>query len=435
MSRPLRASRLMSALACLATASVSYAQLGLQNVLQRTPQSVLTNPAVLLDDRLTVQLASYGVSTQLSFSPADLGSVSDGALFLSPEAIERTIVAEASARLELDASTLVVNMRRPWGQLGFHHGVRAFADAVFPQAALMLIAEGNRVTIGASRSVLPEGYLSTWHELGFHYARQFGSGLRVGGRVKLLLGASDLRLSGGQRGRLEVSPADYAIAYDVAAEGFTAGYDIDLAADSLALSSLAFAPGGGYGAALDLGLAFAPSEAFEYGLSVRDLGGIRWTRGRRHGAMGGGVYRGAEGDVFAEGYSLTAVAGYDSVRQRLGLLSEDDAYASRLPAKLTAHARYTLSERVDLGAVAMAVLTPGRSGFNVALRGGYRVARELRVGLVAGGGREGVFVGGSVEARLGSVLLFASSDQVLGLFDAYRPRSTHGRLGVAWVRE
>lgn len=411
------------------------AQLGLQDVLTAAPTAVLVNPAAELPERLTFQLASYGTSTQLSFRPEDIGRREDGGLVISPAAVSATLPEEADGRLSIDASTLLVNVRRDGYAFGFHHGVRAFADVVAPRATLSLIAEGNRVAIGAPLRVLPKGYFSTWHEVGAHYSRDLGERVRIGGRVKLLLGASDIRLDGEQRADLAVAAGSYAVAYDIDAEGLSAGYGLDFGGDTVATPQLTFGPGAGAGAAVDLGIVVSPSEGFRFGVGVRDLGAIRWGTGRRHSATASGVYRGAEGNVFAEDFSLTAVASYDSVRRRLNLATAEEGYGRRLPAKLTAHASRTLTDRLSVGAVATALFSTETTTVNAGVSGAYRLSEYVALGLLIGAGSEGGFVGGSVEARLGPVRVVAASDQALGLANQYGPRSTHGRVGVAWVVE
>ena len=420
------------ALGALALAPAA-GQLGLQEVVRGTPHATLSNPALSLPARLTVQVASYGTSTQLSFRPRDIGAPDGGRLVISPEAIRAALPEEVRGRLGLDVSTVIVNCGRDWGQFGFHHALRGQADVRSPRAALLLVAEGNRVVLGRPAQVLPQGYAATWHEFGGHYARRLTGGVTVGARAKLLLGASDLRMAD-PAATVAVSPVDFAVEYDIAATGYSAGYGLDFGADSLEALRLTLAPGAGVGAAVDLGIVYAPDRRWAIGLGLRDLGAIRW-RGRRHDATGAGVYVGAEGDVFAEEFSLGALASYDSVRALVGLRTRPTRYGRGLPAKLTAHARYDLSRTWTVGAVSTALLSAGRVYVNAAGTVLYEVWEGLHVGGAAGLGGGGAFAGVSLDARLGPVAVYASTEQALGLLAPYATRNTHGRLGVALVWE
>ena len=409
------------------------AQLGLQDVLRGTPQSTLANPAVLLAERLTVQIASYGTSTQLSFRPRDIGSPDAGALVISPERLSKVLPERVSGRLGLDASTILINVRRDWGQFGFHHGVRGMADVRTPRATLSLIAEGNRVALGRRVEVLPEGYASTWHELGGHYARRLGGGVTLGARVKLLLGSSDLRMVD-RAAVVSVAPADFAFTYAIDASGRSAGYGLDFGRDSLEAPRFTLAPGAGIGAALDIGFVRAVGRRLSFGVGLRDLGAISWG-GRRHDASGEGVYVGAEGNVFAEDFSLSTLASYDSVRALIGLRSTAERYTAGLPAKLTAHAGYRWTEAWTVGLVGDLRWSARRATANLAASVLYEWTSVLRFGGVLGVGGRGSFAGLSADVRLGPILVYASTEQVLGLLSPYATANTHGRLGVAVVME
>lgn len=118
---------------------------------------------------------------------------------------------------------------------------------------------------------------TSYIDLGYSYSRTIGEKVKVGGRLKLLIGAAN------------VGAVLDNLVYDGTRLSLQGGSTIRIAqpfvslpksTQSVELKDLQFngTPGiGGFGAAVDLGVSVTPVEGLEASLALVDLGGISWN--------------------------------------------------------------------------------------------------------------------------------------------------------------
>ena len=414
-----------------AAVSTARAQVDLQATLAYGATAVGHNPALLPDRDLTIQLVNFHTATAFNFVPGDLGTSDDGALRLRRANVRATLPAVATGLAQADAATVLVNVRRDWGQWGFGHAFRVDASARATPELVELIAFGNADLLGERLPLEGEGSIATWHEASAHLGLRLSPKLVVGVRAKLLLGGTQLGVVEGARLGATFDPQSYAVSYDADVAVRATGYRVDLDSLSFRGPKNFAGVGAGTGFAATLGIVYRPTQRLEIAVAADDLGVIRWKGGSTYAASGAGVYRGLEGNVFAEGYRFSVDAVVDDFEERIGIDETAGAYRTTLRYHLSAHARMRLSERLDV-----AVSAAAREGFGE-LDGGalasvdYQLSPTWRLGAGAGVANGQLALAARATARLGAVEVYAASNDLVGLLSPYGSRNTHGRIGVA----
>lgn len=130
--------------------------------------------------------------------------------------------------------------------------------------------------------------MSVFVEMAYGYSRSISDRLKVGGRLKLLLGLLNGNLDGNNT-QVKVignesyvtSDATFRMGSNIVSVGTTDGNldlrKIDFGSPTLEVSGIGAALGiSGVGAALDLGVTFEPIEGLVASLAINDLGGLGW---------------------------------------------------------------------------------------------------------------------------------------------------------------
>lgn len=230
--------------------------------------------------------------------------------------------------------------------------VRGIADASLPYDLFAFLKDDGRNSYDLSSL---SAKASVYLELAYGYSKRINKMFSVGGRVKLLVGAADLRLDV-QKAELEMYPDRIGVAADarlMAAANFvkagtkTSEY-LPECNDVLDFGALDFQKNfkpSGYGAALDLGFRAEPIEGLSVDFAVVDLGLISWNYSLRALTDAQVSYIGTEKLSFEEGSVSKELDGALEQLKSLSefyLLESKQSRVKMLPFSLNAAAKYSM---------------------------------------------------------------------------------------------
>lgn len=180
----------------------------------------------------------------------------------------------------LNLNVISYGLRRGEAMHTFELNARGVIGLSFPGEPFMFLKTG---TFDSTRPSRLRGEAELYMELAYGYSRRLGEKLSLGGRLKLLAGfyGVDYNVT-----RLNLTMNDQTSLAEIEAElnltdkmyKISAGDDGYLDWRTIARRAPGSPPSGG-GAALDLGINYAPVDGLELSASVLDLGGILWRYG------------------------------------------------------------------------------------------------------------------------------------------------------------
>ena len=223
-------------------------------------------------------------------------------------------------------------------------------------------------------------------------------------RAKFLLGAADARLSVDNTS-MSVAGGSPSMAVDANLLASMNTFSIErTASGALDFGKIYYAAvtPAGYGAGLDLGLAWTPSKEWTVTASLLDFGGIWWT-----------------GDLSAKS-ALRAGAGQKTSANDLLRFVPDDTphgtYFKGIPFTVNAGFRYKPAELVTIGSRAYWRHGEGFNLWHLSAGAGLNPCRQFGLAANMSAGNDGLRAGGSMCFRLAFIQFFVSAEATLTKF-------------------
>ena len=403
-------------------------------------QGLALNPARAQRYRLSIGLPGAALSYYNRSLPTDL---------LLDEAHLARRFSAAVARLEpggfISAAGRVdvfgVSAKLPAGHFTLSLSERFQVYSEVPVEGLRFLDGGDAV--GLREGVEVRDQRSTgiaYAELALGYQRELDDGaLRLGGRLRVLHGQAHGKVIDGDIRTVATDTGTYIRATALLRSAGVAGEEGDDNPDRSPRAVL----GGPWnpGLALDFGVVHAPGDGWAFGLSLLDLGFVRFRDQTQDFAL--------DGDLSTPGFA-NLVAGDASRNVAVDTLagifedikSDDftetvtyvDPYTQMLLPRLVADAEYAFTERLAAGIRYGARVWPKRLSHTAAVYGRARAGRWLQA--TAGYSlRDGVhhLLGAGFELRLGPVQLYASADDLVSLGDLGKLEANVVRAGLNLV--
>lgn len=416
----------------LAGATLAQAQFDLQLPLQYGPQQLISNPALLQDHKISIALPSIGAGFLTPISVADAGEVRDGTLVIDPDQLINRLKERGNdQRFVLNVETIAFNYRHRGWQVGVSHAVRANGSMDIPKGLVQLAAYGNARFVGEELQVAPSFNAFAYQELGLNGAYTFYDRITVGGRVKYLNGTAAL-VSKTSDARLYTDPDYYEATITTDITLNSAGVPVSFTDEGIEVGDVEKMMGAGTGFAMDLGLVMQANDKLQIGLSVRDIGSIKWKGdAMQHRSNGTYTFSGYEGNVFENGddFKFDAQGTLDSVIAAVQFESRNASFRSSLPTTLQSTVRYSLSKSTTFnGTLYAANAGVWHSGFGVGL--GQRFGKFGHVGALAGLKRGGAYVGGNLLVDLWGPQFYVACDNLLTVFDLNNANDAYIRAGL-----
>lgn len=190
--------------------------------------------------------------------------------------------------------------------------------------------------------------------------------------------------------------------------------------------------GGSQGWGLDLGLHARLGDKADVGLSVVDLGRIRWPQARRFALSGQGSFAGVNLEPFFRGDTLNLDALPDSLLDAFDVQTSALTHRSSLPAQVYLHGGYDVFRWLRVQGLLQA-RQQQLSGWQLTPQLGamLRAGRVLSIGLSYARQPGGAnLLGVQAKLQLGPVVLYAMSDHALAAVNWQGTRFLHARAGL-----
>lgn len=215
-----------------------------------------------------------------------------------------------------DINAISANLDESIIAVGFPNGDNAFsnievnlrtdASSGIPKSMFEFLKRGSRDS--AYQIGKTDVNANSYFEIAYGYSRDINSKIRVGGRLKVLLGAANINA---HISRADVMVNGEIINVDAQAELKVAAPEISFRnneqgyldiTNPLVRSNYGIA---GYGAALDLGATFELAEGLTLSASVVDLGGISWKNNVNAQSSAKASFEGSENILGRDGSGIT----------------------------------------------------------------------------------------------------------------------------------
>lgn len=303
------------------------------------------------------------------------------------------------------------------------------------------ITEGNAPYVGETLNLDPDFSFSLHQEFGVGVSREILGFLNVGVRAKYLVGLVDFRTSEGQLS-LTTGEEYYQLSlegdYQFQIAGLpqvqTAEEFSELQIDSFFNEKLVNPFGnltGNTGFAFDIGATAEFGDRLQVGLSILDLGSIKWEQdAAQYNVEGSFEFDGIDAAGFITGNGSESILDSLELDNIIDFSGKPQTYSTALNPKLYATARFKFGKKLYLNAVLRNEFTENgvRTGFGIGIQKNF--GRTLSVGTMYSI-RNGSFanLGANLSLKLGPAQFFVVSDNLLPIFQQWQAANTNVRLG------
>lgn len=314
------------------------------------------------------------------------------------------------------------------------HNLRMDGDMILPQDLIEMSGYGNSRFIGQSAQLGPQFNFSAWNEFYAGAALKIKRNIDVGARVKLLQGLASVRTANS-----DISLNTHEDTYELYA---ASDYRLDMAFTAPAgtldnFSAPDFANGkkvftGNNGFGVDLGVKYKYNDQWTMGMSITDLGMIRWkTNVQNYTSNGDYRFIGLDAKQFFLGDSLNLNGLLDSIQTTFEPVRTTQSYTTALKPRVYMNAEYKPMELFTLGAMVMFESTPERNSFGAAISGQFHYRKMATVGLTYSVLPNAFTnLGAMIMVHAGPIQWYLISDNVPGLFMPLNTRYTSIRTGL-----
>lgn len=423
------------------TVSSSAQGLGL-TMMNNVGQINLTNPANNSNKRFYLGVTPYaGLGT--SFAGANAYAINTGLLSGIGFGVDINELSDQNFIMaDVQVVPLAIGFKRGKWSLNTHLAFNTNFHLNFPKEFLGLLLEGNAPYIGQTINLDPDINISSYTEIGVGINREFLNFLTVGARVKFLSGIMDLRTTSSDL-TLETKDEFYQLAananYEFQVGGLPSFNDFESIAnenlDSIInvkinnpLSSMT----ANKGYAFDFGASARLGNFLQVGLSVLDLGSIRWkSDAYKYTAKGDFTFEGLDVAGFLTGQNVDDIGSIgDTLTKVIDLTSVAESYSAPLNTKIYITGRLKFGKELYLNGVLRNEFTPA------GVQTGFGVGLQKHLGLLSLGMmysiQNGSFanIGANAALKLGFVQIYVVGDNFLPVVNQWQAANANIRAGV-----
>lgn len=344
--------------------------------------------------------------------------------------------------LEVDPLSLAIRLNDRFF-LTFAYRFRYAAYLNYPKSLLDLAWNGNGNFINETVDIAPDFQLSAWNEFNIGLGLKLSNKVKIGGRVKFLLGAFDISTSQALATAYtdpEIYQLTLATDYRVnSSSSSTIESNLVLGSDSFSINGFNFFPDGAakliqpnLGGALDLGCVVQPDDKWRISVSVIDLGAIRWTKGlKNYYGQGEFQYDGLDFRSLLSGDTVAFSTVVDTLQEQFSFAESEEAYTTWLPTKVYIGAEFTPFYKLSFGALLYSEFYKRQVIPALSLSVRKQVGKVFSAGLVYGiRNRRFDNLGINLLVKLGAFQWYVLSDNVFAAFSPFRARNINIRTGI-----
>lgn len=381
---------LFSLFAVVGAIHTGYGQVeGTMPFMQSLPQVTYYNPAFKPLYKFSIGLPGSSVSMQLmnnGFTYNDAITVEGGVRTLDIVQFNNALRKKNYINTNLQADLFRISLKvNPRLYLTFNTTSKVYSRLMFPKDLFGILTNGNAQFINGTATISPEVEMLAYTEIATGASYTVNRDLTVGARFKLLKGIVNATT---QHAAVNLSVSDeYAMTVSAAADIRTSGIYNFTSEDSefdAAEDWRDFTNNNGF--AVDLGATYRLQDRITVGLSLIDIGGIRWKNDTYGYTIDSEraeyTFEGVDlneilngNDEYTESIADTLEARFKLQEGRIG------SYRSPLPGKMYLTGVYKIRNNFSAGALIFAEKFRGRfmPGFTASLNKefGRRVGTSL----------------------------------------------------------
>ncbi|TXC78354.1 DUF5723 family protein [Luteibaculum oceani] len=319
-------------------------------------------------------------------------------------------------------------------------GVRANLDfqTYYSKGLMELVLIGNGGdNLGKRISLDGSGVdFSAYTEMTIGAAHQVNDKLSVGATAKIIQGQLNINTAE-LKGGVTTNEEDYSITFDGAIDLRMNNLDLDsediIDIDKI-LEGLPNSPNKGFG--LDLGATYLVNDKLKVGASILDIGSINWSEENANVYKNPNfefTYQGMDFFDFTSGSSddgsFTELL--DSLSAELKTDRSKEAYTTKLNTQVILSGGYKITPRSEAGLMVRNYLNRKSAKFAASAYYGVSLKDWITASINASYANRSIAnVGAGVSFRLGTLQLYAMSDNLLGIVSPESAKTVQTRLGM-----
>lgn len=400
-------------------------------------QTSKTNPSYISDSKIVVGLPSIYLNYYNAggdFNSLIVDYLSEEQEIKPRETLNDLAKSDNILRGVFEVETFNLGYRFGKVQLGLSHALKTDMYLNFPKTLAQLFLEGNGQFVGQKVNLSHDINLTSYNEFGLSGAVQLGK-LNVGARVKFLTGLANASI---EKNELSLFTDDdvYQLTLDgdyaLNASGLIKVDDLDNF--SLSLESFNFNDliSENMGFAIDLGVTYQVNEKLNLSASVLDLGKINWTENvSKYASKGETTYDGFDFAQFVGNDSVSFSNVLDTLENTFNFTGEGENYSTNLPVKIYLSGTYQLNEKIQLGGLFYYENYRGEHFPVLGLSANTKLNKILNVGATYSARKDSfVNLGLNFALTYKVFQLFATADNVVGVFQPYKSSNVNFRTGL-----
>ena len=425
---------------CVFTLLQANAQIDLStHFMNNLAQQNATNPSTFSDYKVSVSLPSLYVGlNNSSFAPSNVLEKRGDDYYLDMEGVmSRVGESGMNVQTNLNVETFGFSVRGKKWQASFNHGIKVNSFHHIPKKLLEFAWQGNAQFIGETVNVAPVQNLMAYQEFGLGFAYQVSKQLNFGVRLKYLVGSANYSTSNA-KATIYTDPEYYQLTAETDYVINTAGIpEQEMSGDDF-FNFDNFEPnlfGGNQGFAIDFGASLKLTEKINVQTSILNIGKINWSdTAYNYTSNGTSTFDGLDFQPVINGGDLVLEEVVDSLTGNFDFETSQNSFSTVLPSSFYLSGTYQLNSSLSAGALFFA------QGFQSELTTAFAVNIKKDFGRVFSLGAQYAFVEGgaqnfgvSTTLKLGPVQIFATTDNVMPIFNPLKGQNTNLRVGMNLV--
>ncbi|MBK6639857.1 MAG: hypothetical protein IPN13_20420 [Bacteroidetes bacterium] len=435
---------LMVVVICIATTiNISAQQLTAAN-LQHLPQRGNFNPAYVPHGTVNVGIpffSGFGFNfSNNGFRYNDLiKRRSNDSLYLDAESAINQMQTRNRILFDLEIDWFSFGVRAGSNYFNLSIRERANINFEYSKALIEFLYYGNAGTLGTLQHLNPGIESSHYREYAINWARPIARNLRGGIKLKYLYGMENIHTKG-TGVTIYTDPEDFTITANSDLAIYTSGIDTtafkDFSFGNYALGK----SNNGFGA--DIGLIYRPLNNLEIGVSMLDLGSIKWrsniTNYSTSTADGAFTYQGIDIDEFINNDSTSAQEYLenlaDSIYSTFDVQTNHESYKSKLPRQLLLNVSYYVASNYKVGIMIRnkRQLSGNYTDYQLSFTGATKTWLNYTVAMNKIN-QSPATIGGGLVLNFKNDQVYFVSDNVPGLFNWKNSFNTGFRAGINFV--
>ncbi len=420
---------------CNNTITFSQQQVGLH--FMDIWQTSKTNPAYISDSTIVVGLPGVHwnyYNTAGDFNSLIVDYLNEEKGIKPGEALSDLPSVDNVLRGVMEVETFNIGYRFGQFQLGLNHVQKTDLYLKFPKTLAQLFLEGNGQFVGQEIDLSHDMHLTSYNEFGLSGAVQLNK-LNVGARVKFLAGIANASV---EKGAISLFTDDdvYQLTLDgdyaLDASGLVNVDDLDNF--NLSLSTFSFNDfiTENIGFAIDLGVTYEVNDKLNLSASVLDLGKINWKENvSKYVNQGKTNYDGFDFSQFVGNDSISFGNIVDTLENTFNFSEESESYSTNMPVKVYLSGTYQLNEKTRLGGLLYYENYRGEHFPVLGLSANTKFKKIFNVGTTYTVRKNSYFnLGLNFAVNYKAFQLFATADNVIGIFQPYKSSNVNFRGGL-----